>query len=849
LFEIDNALPISAVLDDICGHLRTGDDLVLQAPPGAGKTTIVPLVLMDEPWRVSSNKKILVLEPRRIATRTAAHRMADLLHQQPGGSVGYRMRLDTRIGPDTVIEVITEGILTRMLQQDPSLADVGLVIFDEFHERNMDSDLGLALTLQGRSLFRDETDPLKILIMSATLHSSATSALLDDAPVVSSEGRQYPVDIIYAGARKPRERIVDRTVPVVMRALDENPDSSLLVFLPGQGEIHALAGRLSDQIRLADVHIRPLYGNLSMQEQQLAIAPEPGGQRKVVLATNIAETSLTIDGINVVIDTGLAREPQFDPNTAMSRLQTKQVSASSTTQRAGRAGRLAPGRCYRLWSKDQQQQLAPQQTPEIQNADLAPLALQLLQWGVSQPGELRWLDVPPTGNWLQALQLLDRLGATQTADDGKVSLSAHGNIMMNLSAHPRLAHMLACAAGESTLQAVAVLLAATLSDRDPFGRDTPDMAHRIAVLQGETRCPDQRKGWMYRTRELANQFESQLRRFGAKAAHDSSLSTDDAIGFLIAAAYPDRIARRRHAGGYQLANGRSANLSGAHSLGKSRWLAVAETGGVGNSKGDTIHSAAILDPALFDTLLAGLVRTVTITSWDEKSNRFTAERQQRIGELILERSKIEPDAEMKKAALVALVAKRGLEMLPWTTACRQLQGRVGLLAKQSDDVWPDLSDEHLLATLADWLGPYLDPVTQLSDFKKLDLYALLQSCLNWKQIEAMNKLVPERLAVPSGSNIQIDYSKDPPVLAVKLQEMFGVTETPVVNNGHTRLLVHLLSPAGRPLQVTQDLGGFWQTSYQAVKKEMKGRYPKHPWPDDPLTAIPTRKTKRADNRR
>lgn len=831
--DIDTTLPISDVLDDIQRHLSERHELVLQAPPGAGKTTVVPLVLMDQPWL--NGQKILLLEPRRIAARNAAHRMADMLGEKPGGTVGYRMRLDTRIGSSTIIEVITEGVFTRMLQSDPSLEGVGLVIFDEFHERSLDSDLGLALALHGRALFRAEENPLKILVMSATLDSQRIAELLAGAPLVTSEGRQFPVAVTYTGARQIRDRIVDRTIPVVLRAIDESPDSSVLVFLPGQGEISRVAERLAEKIQDANINIRPLYGNLSIEEQQLAIAPEPGGQRKIVLATNIAETSLTILGVDVVVDTGLAREPHFDPNTGMTRLKTVSISQSSATQRAGRAGRLADGRCYRLWSESQQLELATHTTPEIRNADLSPLVLQLLHWGVSDPAELSWLETPPPGNWSQAKDLLAMLGALDA--NNAFTLTRHGQAMLELATHPRLSHMLLRAVGEKALFETATYLAAILSDRDPFTRETPDMSHRISALSGE--ISTQHRGWVYRTRELAKQFAKQLS--GYSNTDTPALPATDYIAYLLASAYPDRIARKRHAGGYQLANGRSANLTGPHSIGKARWLAVAETGG--GAKGDVIYSGAPLNPQLFEGPLADLVDEVSHAQWDSKVNRFTAEQQRRIGALVLERQTVEPDAEMKQSALIELVQQRGFDLLPWTSDCEQFRSRVMLLRAESQSTWPDLSDDYLLNHVDWWLGPYLGPITTVNGFKKLDVLQILKSLINFEELSQLNKLAPERIKVPSGSNIKINYGESPPVLAVKLQEMFGVVETPSIANGNVKLLVHLLSPAGRPLQVTQDLAGFWKSSYFDVKKEMKGRYPKHPWPDDPLIAIPTRKTR------
>ena len=847
------SLPIEDCLEDLKQSLSERDEVVLEAPPGAGKTTIVPLALIDEPWLVG--RKILMLEPRRIATRAAAYRMASLLGEHPGETVGYRMRLESKTSRHTRIEVITEGILTRMLQRDPALDGVGLVIFDEFHERNLDSDLALALCLQGRTLFADDTggaqSPLKILVMSATLDGDALSKALADAPLIKSEGRAYPVDVVYGSARQPRERTVDRVVATIRQALTENPQSSVLAFLPGQGEIHRCSDALAEWIlerKIPGVHLRPLFGHLSMDEQQRAIAPLSGkdaGDQKVVLATNIAETSLTIEGVDVVVDSGLAREARFDPSTGMTGLHTVKISSASSQQRAGRAGRTAPGKCYRLWSAAQQKQLVAHGVPEILSADLAPLALQLLQWGVDDPAELTWLDAPPRGPWQQAIDLLESLGAIERKS-GSCILSAHGAAMSSLPLHPRLAHLLLCGAA-SGCGRPAALLASLLSDRDPMGQEGPDIGQRLDILTGEARCPSRYQGWVSRTRQLAGQFEQQLGKLKTdRSAPGFLLTAEQMPGYLLACAYPDRIARRRHSGGYQLANGRSANLTGEHHLGKNRWLAVAEVSGMVGGKGDVIRSAAALDEALFSTALQDMVSDETIAQWDKQSNRFVAEEQHRIGALVLRRKSLDKvPAAAKRAALIDYIRDQELRPLPWNDEHRQWCARVCLLRSEAGEQgWPDVSQAALLATLDDWLGPYLDKVRLLQDFKKLDLSSILQALLPWEQQQRLKQLVPPRLQVPSGSSIAIDYTQSPPVLAVKLQEMFGCEHTPTVAGGKVALLVHLLSPAGRPLQITQDLAGFWRSSYHDVKKEMKGRYPKHPWPDDPLVAIATRYTRK-----
>ncbi len=846
------SLPIEDCLDTLKQRLSERDDVVLEAPPGAGKTTLVPLALLDEPWL--AGRKILMLEPRRIATRSAAYRMASLLNESPGQTVGYRMRLESKIGNATRIEIITEGILTRMLQHDPSLETVGLVVFDEFHERNLDSDLALALCLKGRALFRSQTEDenpvLKILVMSATLDSQNIAGLLGDAPIVKSEGRLFPIDIIYSRARQANDRIVDRMVATIKQALADNPDSSLLAFLPGQGEIRRTDEALADWLlskQLRDVHLRPMYGNLTIEEQQRAIAPLSGkqaNQRKVVLATNIAETSLTIEGVDVVVDSGLAREARFNPATGMTGLHTVKISNASSTQRAGRAGRLGPGKCYRLWSAEQQQQLAQHGTAEIMQADLAPLALHLLEWGVNDPAELSWQDPPPRGHWQQSLDLLELLGALDERNNARV-LSAHGHAMTSLSVHPRLAHLLLRGAQTGHTEP-ASLLASLLSDRDPLSSNNPDLGDRLDILTATTPCPSQHRGWLERSRQLARRLQQQL---GKQKTENSTvrhlLQPEQVPGFLLACAYPERVARRRHSGGYQLANGRSASLAGEFNLGKNRWLAVAEVSGIAGGKGDVIRSAAPLDETLFSTALADMVRTETVAQWDKKANRFVAETQQKIGALVLQKKTLGAvPKEAKRSALIQFLRGEDLKPLPWSAELHQWRARVCLLRSIEPEAdWPDVSHAALLTTLDGWLGPYLDEVNSLQSFSKLKLKEIFATFLPWSKQQRLNQLAPLRMSVPSGSSIAIDYTQTPPVLAVKLQEMFGCEQTPSIGGGKVALLVHLLSPAGRPLQITQDLAGFWRSSYHDVKKEMKGRYPKHPWPDDPLTATATRKTR------
>ncbi|MFG0806462.1 ATP-dependent helicase HrpB [Pseudomonas fluvialis] len=832
-------LPIDAVLPDLRRALAAGHEAVLEAPPGAGKTTRVPLALLDEPWL--AGQRIVMLEPRRLAARAAAERLASELGEPVGETVGYRIRLDSKVGPRTRIEVVTEGILARRLQDDPALEGVGLVIFDEFHERSLDADLALALTLNGRELLRDT--PLKVLLMSATLEGERLSALLGEAPVVSSEGRMYPVDIRWGAPWQPGEWIEPRVVQTVLQALSDE-SGSLLVFLPGQAEIRRVAEQLESSLAgRADVLLCPLHGELELSAQRTAIEPAPAGRRKVVLATNIAETSLTIDGVRVVVDAGLARVPRFDPASGMTRLDTQRISRASATQRAGRAGRLEPGVCYRLWSQSQHEQLAAFGEAEILQADLAGLALQLARWGV-EPFDLAWLDVPPPAAFAQARDLLARLGAL----DERGVLTAHGQAMAELPAHPRIAHLLL--RGQALgLGALAADLAALLSERDILRGAGADLHSRLSLLAGESRASGGSRGGVQRARQLARQFRSYLRDKTAEAVADPEHPRW--LGCLLAFAYPDRIARQRRAGGaeYRLANGRAALFAEADALMKHEWLVIADLGSRQGQREERIYLAADLQPALFDGPLAEQVRELDVLDWDEREGVLRAERQRKVGELVLDsRALLQLDEAARGRALLALVRRKGLELLAWTPELRQWQARIALLRRldlqqKGESEWPDLSDAALRDSLEDWLLPYLGKVSRLSHFASLDLSAMLATLLPWPLPQRLDELAPKALSVPSGSRIAIDYSEQPPVLAVRLQELFGLAETPCIAGGRQRVLLHLLSPARRPVQVTQDLASFWANTYVEVKKDLKGRYPKHYWPDDPLIAEPTARAK------
>ncbi|HCV39124.1 MAG TPA: ATP-dependent helicase HrpB [Pseudomonas sp.] len=836
------SLPIDAVLPALREALHNRDEAVLEAPPGAGKTTRVPLALLNEPWL--AGQTILMLEPRRLAARAAAERLASELGEKVGETVGYRIRLDSKVGPTTRIEVVTEGILTRRLQSDPALDGVGLLIFDEFHERSLDADLALALSLNGRELLRDEP-ALKILLMSATLEGERLSRLLGDAPVVRSEGRMHPVDIRWGRPFQPGEFIEPRVVDNVLLALAEQP-GSVLVFLPGQAEIRRVHQSLQDALgERPDVLLCPLHGELDLSAQRAAIDPPAQGLRKVVLATNIAETSLTIDGVRVVIDAGLARVPRFDPGSGMTRLDTQRISRASATQRAGRAGRLEPGVCYRLWSEAQHDQLAAHGSAEILQADLAGLALQLARWGVT-PDQLRWLDQPPAAAFAQAQDLLARLGAFKPGS--RDNLSDHGQAMAELPAHPRIAHLL-LRGQDLGLATMACDVAGLLGERDIQRGGGADLHSRLALVSGESKASRGGQGGVQRARQLARQYRGLLRGKATAAVADPDHPRW--LGALLALAYPDRVAQQRREGGaeYRLANGRAALFAEVDALMKCPWLVIADLGSRQGQREERIYLAAEFDPALLEDVLAEQVERVDVLDWDEREQVLRAERQTKVGELIVGREPLPGlDDQARARALLGLVRRKGLNLLTWTPELRQWQARVALLRqldldKDGQSEWPDLGDEALLATLEDWLLPYLGKVSRLSHFAALDLPSILRNLLPWPLPQRLDEWAPAHLAVPSGSNIRLDYSEHPPILAVRLQELFGLADTPRIAQGRQQVKLHLLSPARRPVQVTQDLANFWRTTYAEVKKDLKGRYPKHYWPDDPLVAEATARAK------
>ena len=827
-------LPIEEVLPAVQTALATGRAALLTAQPGAGKTTRVPLALMDQPWLVG--QKLVMLEPRRLAARAAAAYMAATLQEPVGRTVGYRIRHDTKVGPSTRIEVVTEGILIRRLQQDPSLAGYGLIILDEFHERSLHADLSLAFARETQRLFRPD---LRLLVMSATLDCAAVSRLLQDAVTISCEGRLFPVTTHYLD-QPVEDHLEEAVVRSIRRALAKD-SGSLLVFLPGMAEIRRVERRLHESSLGSDILVSPLHGELPQEEQAQAILPAPPGRRKIVLATSIAETSLTIEGVRVVIDAGLMRVPRFDPRSGLTRLDTIRVTQDAADQRRGRAGRLEPGSCYRLWTTAEQVALLKRRPPEILEADLTPLALNLAEWGIVQTNELSWLDPPPAGALARARDLLRQLGALN--EQG--SLTAHGRNLAHVTVHPRLAHMMVTAVPLGW-GSVACDLSALLSERDILqagpGSRNADVRIRVEAVQGRrdhlAGATINRLG-CERVRQAAEQWKRQLQL--KPTAGDQG----ESIGVLLAFAYPDRIAQRiaGNDGRYRLANGRGAYFQNVQGLSQEEYLVVAQLDGTGDWA--RILLAAPLKLEDLETYCPERIYAVDVLGWDERSQSVRARRQRRVGQLIVgERGLHDADPAQVLAALLSGIRRAGLACLPWTKELQQWRQRVAFLHR-IDSTWPDLSDQALEADLERWLGPFLGGLTGLAHVRRIDLRPPLEALLTWQQRQELDHLMPTHLTVPSGSHVRLDYEQsDTPVLAVRLQEMFGCQETPRIAAGRLPVIVHLLSPAGRPVQVTKDLASFWRSAYQDVKKELRGRYPRHHWPDDPLTAPPTNRTKR-----
>jgi len=815
-------LPIHAVLPEIRQALSGQNQLILQAPPGAGKTTVVPLELLEAPWL--AGKKIVMLEPRRLAARNAAYRMAQLLGEEVGERVGYRIRQETKVSVQTRIEVVTEGILTRMLQSDPALEEVGLLIFDEFHERSIHADLGLALSLQSQSLLRND---LKLLVMSATLNAQAIMSVMPGAAVVTSEGRSYPVAYRYLDIRQKQpdtKTVAAMTAETVIAALKEE-EGSVLVFLPGVKEIASVEEKLLSSVG-SDCLIAPLYGDLSKAAQQHAIDPAPEGRRKIVLATNIAETSLTIDGVRVVVDSGLERYADYDASSGMNRMRTRMITQESATQRAGRAGRTQSGVCYRLWHE--QKALVPHARPEIVQSDLAPLMLELAKWGASAE-ELWWVDRPPKHAEDEAEALLISLDMI----DAEGRITPHGEAALMLGVHPRLAHML-LRAKEKELGYEAVLIAMLLQERTGF-RGT-DLAEGVAWLDRALQSGE--AGSVLRHSLHVLQKRMQVER-GARLR-------PEAAGALTALAYPERIAKRRSKGSphFLMANGKGAQLADVTQFLHDGYLAVADAGGQGEPL--RIFHAAALTAETVENWFADALRTEERVSWNDEAGRVEAAKVRRIGAIIMERERIDtPSAELVAEGVMEGIRLRGVEILPWDTKSDSIRRRVLFVNAHLPGSFPDLGDEVLLQTLSQWLLPYLEGIRDLKGVQKLDMAAILSGLLGWDALQRLDTLAPESVTVPSGSKIRIDYA-DPeqPVLAVRLQEVFGWQRTPTVLEGRVPLMLHLLSPAQRPVQVTKDLASFWEQGYAEVRKELRGKYKKHYWPEDPYEAVATSKTKR-----
>lgn len=814
-------LPIDAVLDDVRAALAARSGAVLVAPPGAGKTTRVPLALMDESWL--QGRKILVLEPRRVAARAAAQRMASTLSEAVGERIGLRTRMMTKSGAKTRVEVVTEGIFTRMILDDPELSGIGAVLFDEFHERSLDADLGLALALDCQRGLRED---LRILPMSATLDGARVARLMGNATVITSDGRAFPVDTRYIG-RDAAARIEDQMADAVMRALREER-GSILSFLPGQGEIRRVEERLKERISDKSIVLAPLYGAMDVAAQDLALEPAPKGVRKVVLATSIAETSITIEGVRVVIDSGLARVPRFEPDVGVTRLETVRVSRAAADQRRGRAGRTEPGICYRLWDEPQTQSLPAFAEPEIRSADLAPLLLDCAEWGAADPGALAWIDPPSAAAIDAAREELSELEAL----DAEGRITATGKRLRSLPLPPRLARMVIAAAEVGHAEEAAEI-AAVIVERGLGGNDV-DLVHRLEGLRRDRsrRASDMRRlasGW--------------ARAAGAGRASRGARE-DMSIARLLALAFPERLAKARGAPGqFLLANGRGAALDATHPLARAPFLVAAELSG--SAASTRILLAAAADEA--DVLAAAgeRVSTKDEIDFDQGAGALRARRVRRLDAIVLANEPRAVTANEETARLLAEgIAKSGVARLPWSKAQIQLRDRVGFLRAAGKDEWPDLGDTALAASVDQWLAPFLAGKTKLGDIGADDLGAALDALLPWQLKRRLDEEAPTHFEAPTGNRHAIDYeTTGAPALHIRVQELFGLTAHPSIANGKLPLTLHLLSPAQRPIQITRDLPGFWKGSWAAVKADMKGRYPRHPWPDDPASAAPTARAK------
>ena len=829
--------PIAPLLPELIETLASATRLVLEAPPGAGKTTQVPPALLEAPWL--KERRIVMLEPRRIATRAAAEFMAAERGELVGETIGYRIRFENRTSAKTRIEVVTEGILTRMIQDDPELSGVGAIVFDEFHERHLHGDLGAALALDVQANLRPD---LRLVVMSATLQGARIERWLD-APRLSSEGRSFPVRITHPPARANEDGLAHLR-RAIEQALVEN-EGDVLVFLPGKREIDKARSALQliarEGASATTIDIVPLHGELSLEEQHAALAPAARGTRRIVLATNVAESSLTLPGIRAVVDTGLAREPRFDPNSGFSRLETVNISQASADQRAGRAGRLGPGACYRLWP--QSKRLDAERTPEIAQAELAPLALELAAWGSD---DLRWLDPPPTGSFAQARDLLDKLGALDR--DGRIT--ALGRRMLGAGMHPRLAAMIARAPAQEV--ALACDIAALIEARNPLrGADARNDDFRVRVRALEA--------WRSRDRTAARNLGADAgalaviaqaanaarRRAGVRETRENAQGDRLEVGNLLLHAFADRIARQDPANPrrYQLANGRGARLLDESALYGEPWIAIVDL--KYDERDSLIYAAAPFDPDLLERDFAQRFVRERIVRWNRDTRAVDAFEQRRFDAIVLDRRSVPPLPEDAVPAMLAAVRELGLDALPWSDHARELRLRVEALRAWWPELGlPDFSDANLIATLDDWLAPYLSGKRRLDALSPAELSEALSARIDYAVRAALDEHAPSAIRVPSGLERRIQYAPgESPVLAVKLQELFGLADTPRIAGGRVPLTLHLLSPAGRPIQVTQDLKSFWERTYPEVKKELKGRYPKHPWPDDPWTAQATHRAK------
>ncbi|MCR6639216.1 MAG: ATP-dependent helicase HrpB [Sporocytophaga sp.] len=826
-------LPIQEIIPDIKDKLNLFPTLILQAPPGAGKSTVLPLALYNEPWL--KGKKILMLEPRKLAARAVASRMAQHLDEEVGKTVGYRVRFDNKVSKDTRIEVLTEGILTRMIQQDNALDNVGLVIFDEFHERSLHADLALALCREVQTVLRED---LRILIMSATLNSDQLSSLLDNAPILSSSGRQHPVTVNYLSPDNDLS-IPQQIAKAVRKVVSMHDDGDILVFLPGTGEILKTLDLLSEDQR--GIRILPLYGDLPLQKQQEALSPDPSGYRKIILATSIAETSLTIEGIKIVVDSGFSRAPKFDPKTGLTKLETIPVTKDAADQRAGRAGRLGPGICYRLWAQPSHQYLQDQRTPEILEADLSPTMLELINWGARDINSLSFLTPPPQGAVKQAKELLKNIDAI----DEQEKITERGKEIIKLPTHPRIAHLLIEGKHKGMLS-LATDLAAILEERDPLRKEAgSNMVIRIEALRRwrNKAYTDAEKNVLERIERIASSWR---KTFNINI--DNSAVEAVSVGELIADAYPERIAIKKDAANnsYRLANGRSARLGEFDPLNVENWLAIAHLdAGIGEGK---IFLAAPVNPDNLDHLK----KSKRALGWDKNKGILIARNEIKIGEIIVSSSPLKniPEDELSQM-LSSVIKSEGKDLLLWSEETDELTARLmSLHLWRTTEPWPEMNRRYITDNAEEWVAPYLQNLRKKEDFKKLDIKGIISGIVPWDLFQRLDHLAPTHIKVPSGSLIKLQYKEDgaPPILAVRLQEVFGLLDSPAVNEGRNKVILHLLSPGYKPVQITQDLKSFWQNTYQEVRKELRMRYPKHHWPEDPWTAEAVRGVKKREQK-